>query len=235
MILEHLQQWSSGALVAVRRTTAVHCSETWALQPPTGVRAHRTAFLPTRLLMGVMCLSVLGCARHPTFESAPKTDQTATIEATAVSPRLQAGEKIRVTVYNEASLSGDYQIDPSGFVSLPLAGSVKAEGLTRPELERELTSNFRNQYLRNPKVTVSVLEFRPFYIIGEIQRPGAYPYNSGLNVLRAIAVAGGTTYRASKSTIEIQHAGESELREYSLAVSIPVLPGDVIRIPQRYF
>ena len=127
------------------------------------------------------------------------------ILAEAQAPRLQAGEKIRVNVYGEASLSGDYQIDPSGFVSVPLAGNIKAAGLTQNELAEALATSFRSRYLKNPKVTVSVAEFRPFYIIGEIEKPGSYPYTSGPTSCSAIAIAGGTTYRASKSTILIQH------------------------------
>jgi protein involved in polysaccharide export with SLBB domain len=155
--------------------------------------------------------------------------------ADSQSPKLQAGEKVRVTVYGEGSLSGDYQIDPSGFVSLPLAGNILAAGLTRDGLEQALAESYRSKYLKNPKVTVSVAEFRPFYIVGEIEHPGSYPYTSGLNALSAIAIAGGTTYRASRSTILIQHTGESALKEYAFDSSVPILPGDIIRIPQRYF
>jgi len=107
--------------------------------------------------------------------------------------------------------------------------------LTQAELEQALEKKFKSEYLRNPKVTVSITEFKPFYILGEIEKPGAYPYTSGLNALSAIAIAGGTTYRGSKTTILIQHPGEDELREYPLSASVPVLPGDIIRIPQRYF
>ena len=95
----------------------------------------------------------------------------AIIEAAKGSHRLQVGEKIRVTVSGEGSLSGDYQIDPSGYVSLPLAGTVKAAGLIEAELEQELSKKFRSEYLRNPKVTVSLIEFRPFYILGEMKNP----------------------------------------------------------------
>src|SRR5215831_5158597 len=118
------------------------------------------------------CLLLAGCGTGADLGSVTEAEQKAIIEASKASPRLQAGEKIRVTVYGEASLSGDYQIDPSGFISLPLAGTIRAAGLTQPELEQELTQKFRTQYLRNPKVTVSVLEFRPFYILGEIEKPG---------------------------------------------------------------
>jgi polysaccharide export outer membrane protein len=149
-------------------------------------------------------------------------------------PKLQAGEKIHVTVYNEPSLSGDYQIDPSGFVSLPLAGTIKAAGLSQADLEQQLEAKFSTGYLKNPKITVGVAEFRPFYIVGEVDKPGAYPYTGGLNVLSAIAIAGGTTYRADQSRIEIQHPGETEMHEYDMAQPIPILPGDIIKVPRRY-
>jgi protein involved in polysaccharide export with SLBB domain len=184
----------------------------------------------------VFCLlAVTGCSASSNLGPVSEAEQNAIIEAAKGSPRLQAGEKIRLTVYGEASLSGDYQIDPSGYLSLPLAGTVKAAGLTQAELEQELSRKFRSEYLRNPKVTISITEFRPFYILGEIERPGAYPYTSGLNVLSAIAIAGGTTYRGSRSTVLIQHPGEGGMREYPLTSSVPILPGDIIRIPQRYF
>jgi protein involved in polysaccharide export with SLBB domain len=192
-------------------------------------------FVAHLLLLLVCCLSLAGCGAGSNLGPATEAEQNAIIEAAKGSPRLQAGEKIRLTVYGEASLSGDYQIDPSGYLSLPLAGTVKAAGLTQAELEQELAKKFRSEYLRNPRVTISIMEFRPFYILGEIEKPGSYPYTSGLNVLSAIAIAGGTTYRGSRSTVLIQHPGDSGMREYPLASSVPVLPGDIIRIPQRYF
>jgi protein involved in polysaccharide export with SLBB domain len=213
----------------------VRLPEPPALRLPQRPRSDHRAILPACRFSLAIFLLLSGCATNPTPVPVAMTDHTGTIAAAVDSPRLQAGEKIRVTVYGEASLSGDYPIDASGFVSLPLAGAIKAEGLTRSELESQLAERFRSQYLRNPKVTVSVVEYLPFYIIGEIQRPGVYPYNSGLNILRAIAVAGGTTYRANKATVEIQHTGESEMRSYPMGASIPVLPGDLIRIAQRYF
>jgi polysaccharide export outer membrane protein len=192
-------------------------------------------FVAHLLLLLVCCPLLAGCGAGSNLGPATEAEQNAIVEAAKGSPRLQPGEKIRVTVYGEASLSGDYQIDPSGYLSLPLAGTLKAAGLTQAELEQELAKKFRSEYLRNPRVTISIMEFRPFYILGEIEKPGSYPYTSGLNILSAIAIAGGTTYRGSRSTVLIQHPGESGMREYPLASSVPVLPGDIIRIPQRYF
>ncbi len=165
----------------------------------------------------------------------PGNDPLHTAGVIAELPRLQAGEKIRVTVYGEASLSGDYQIDPEGFITLPLMGTVKAAGYTRSELEMELAKDLKGEYLRNPKVTVSVVEFRPLYILGEVEKPGAYPYSVGLDPMSVIALAGGPTYRASRSTILVRHSGESAMREYAQSSMIPIMPGDIIKVPQRYF
>jgi len=180
----------------------------------------------------VLCLlpSACGSGARPVTEAERKALEA----AAAAPPELQPGEKIHVLVYGEPSLSGDYQIDPSGFVSLPLAGTVKAAGLTQQQLEQELARKFSSGYLTDPKITVGVAEFRPFYIVGEVEKPGAYPYTGGLTVLSAIAIAGGTTYRANQSRVLIQHAGEGSMREYDMDEPIPILPGDIIQIPRRY-
>ncbi len=148
---------------------------------------------------------------------------------------LAPGDKIRVTVFGEDKLTGDYLIDTGGYVALPLAGTVKAAGLTTPELERTLEKRFGGSYLRNPKVTVEVMTFRAFYVLGEVQRPGEFPYRAGLNVLSAIAIAGGATYRASTSEVIIQRSGTTTLQKYPQSPSIAVMPGDLVRVPERYF
>jgi polysaccharide export outer membrane protein len=150
--------------------------------------------------------------------------------------RLQAGDKIKVTVYGEDKLTGEYEIDPGGSVSLPLAGTVQAAGLTKSELEQLLSKKFSSaNYLKNPKVTVDIATFRPFYVLGEVEKPGEYPYKGGLNVVSAIAVAGGNTYRASRSNVLIQRVGEAGFHEYPMSSTVPVYPGDLIRVPERYF
>jgi protein involved in polysaccharide export with SLBB domain len=148
---------------------------------------------------------------------------------------LAAGDKIRVTVYGEDRISGEYQIDPDGMISLPLAGTIMAAGLTKPALETALADKLAGKYLRNPKVTVDVVTFRPFYVLGEVQKPGEYPFRSGLNVLSAIAIAGGTTYRANTSKVYIQRFGSTDLVEFAQSPTITVMPGDVVRVPERYF
>ena len=189
----------------------------------------RAVFVFSALL--AVALLVSGCAGR----SLSHDEQQSLAEAATAAPKLQPGDKIRVTVFGEDKLSGEYELDQSGQISLPLAGTVQALGLTQAELEHALAKKFQSQYLKNPKVTVTIATLRPFYVMGEVTRPGEYPYKSGLNVLTAMAVAGGPTYRASRTTVQIQRLGETGLREYPISASVPILPGDVIRVPERYF
>jgi polysaccharide export outer membrane protein len=153
-----------------------------------------------------------------------------------MATHLQAGDKLKVIVYGEEGLSGLYDISPSGDITMPLIGVVRAAGRTRSELEHQIARKYSSgNYLQEPKVLVDVFEFRPIYVLGETLRPGAYPYKSGLNVLTAITIAGGFTYRASRNSVFVQHAGETVWQEYPLSGSVLVAPGDLIRVPERYF
>lgn len=181
-------------------------------------------------------LALASCENYATLAPLSDAERDALIKTSqTTSPFLKPGERIKVTVFGEDRLSGEYEIDPAGFVSLPLAGTVKAAGLSKPQMEAELAKKFRGEYLRDPKVTVDVSSFRPIYIFGEVGHAGEFPFRSGLNVMSALALAGGSTYRASRNTVLIQHLGESGFREYPLNSTIPVLPGDLIRVPERYF
>ena len=189
----------------------------------------RGVFVCSALL--AVALLVSGCGAG----SLSQAEQQSLAAAATAAPKLQPGDKIRITVFGEDKLSGDYQIDQSGQISLPLAGTVDALGLTQTELEQALAYKLRSQYLKNPKVTVTIATLRPYYMMGEVTKPGEYPYQSGLNVLTALAIAGGPTYRASRSTVQIQRRGETSMRDYPISASVPILPGDVIRVPERYF
>ena len=189
---------------------------------------HRVLLYSAALAVAVL---ISGCAANSISEA----DQKAVTEAATAPAKLQPGDKIRITVYGEDKLSGDYELDQSGQISLPLAGTIKAQGLTQSELEQALTKKFRSQYLKDPKVTVTIATLQPYYIMGEVEKPGQYPYQSGLNVLTALAIAGGPTYRANRNTVEIQRRGESSMHDYPISVTVPILPGDVIKVPERYF
>jgi polysaccharide export outer membrane protein len=183
--------------------------------------------------MLLVCLG--GCSTSGDLGQASQADIQATATAATAVPRFQGGEKIQITVFNEPSLSGTYDIDSNGMVSLPLAGTIRAVGLTQPQFEQELAKKFKSEYLRNPKVTVTIQQYRPIYLVGEIEKQGEYAYKPGLNVLTAMAMAGGGTYRANKNYVLIQHVGEKGMKEYPQSATTLILPGDLIRIPERYF
>jgi protein involved in polysaccharide export with SLBB domain len=192
-----------------------------------------------RRMVARRCLSLLAIALLFLVGACSGLDPNAmSVAADAGSTtalQLAPGDKVRVTVYGEDKLSGEYQIDNSGSLSLPLAGTIQAAGLTKAELEQELTRQLKSQYLRNPKVTVDVVSFRPFYVLGEVSKPGEYQFRSGLNVLSAIAIAGGATYRANNSKVLIQRSGSAEITEFPQSPTVLVMPGDVVRVPERFF
>src|ERR1700730_7594449 len=187
------------------------------------------------LRLGIVLLAVLQVAGCYT-DLGPVEVDTRPISRAGVATHLQAGDRLKITVYGEEALTGPYDINPGGYISMPLVGAVRAAGRTRSELEREITNRYRSGgFLQDPNVTVAVAEFQPFYVLGEAEKPGEYPFRSGLNVHSAVAMAGGFTYRASRSSVLIRHIGEQVWREYPLTEPVPIAPGDLIRVPERYF
>jgi len=164
-------------------------------------------------------------------------NQASPVAATDTSQDYQLGvsDKIRVTVYNEPNLTGEYPISPSGNISLPLIGEIAANGRTVAAVRQEVQERFADGYLRDPKVTIDIVTFRPFYILGEITHPGELPYSDGMTVLNAVATAQGFTYRANKKYVFIKHKGEATENRVLLTADVRVLPGDTVRIGERYF
>jgi polysaccharide export outer membrane protein len=148
---------------------------------------------------------------------------------------LGAADKIRITVYGEPTLTGEYFVSSNGAVSLPLAGEVPAAGSTLGDFRGRVVSALQNGYLKDPKVSIEVLTFRPFYILGEVTKPGQYPYTTGLTVFNAVATAGGFTYRANTRRCLIKRALEAREKEVPLNAETTISPGDTIRIPERFF
>lgn len=148
--------------------------------------------------------------------------------------RLGPGDQLRITVFNEAELTGNYIVGSQGSISYPLVGEVHAASLTLAEFSAQLQTAL-GAYIRNPNVSAEVVNYRPFFILGEVQRPGTYPYSASLTVLNAVATAGGFTYRANQNRVFIRHANEQEERAYPLTIATPVLPGDTVRIAERLF
>jgi polysaccharide biosynthesis/export protein VpsN len=155
--------------------------------------------------------------------------------ADSVAYRLGSGDKVRVTVFGEKDLSGDFEVNDQGIVALPLIGPVQVAGKTINEVEAVITQKYGKNYLVNPRVNVEVLNYRPFYILGEVQKPGSYPYVGGMTVLNAIALAGGYTPRADRDDIKIKRAATPSAGEQPVTENSVVLPGDVVSVPERFF
>ena len=149
--------------------------------------------------------------------------------------RLAAGDTVRVTVYGHEDLSGEFEVDGTGRISLPLIREVDAEGHSLQELEDIITAKLSPDYLKEPRVSAEILNYRPFYIIGEVSEPGSYPYVNGMTVINAVAVAGGFTYRARKGRIRIVRESVDGTLELDVSNDTVVMPGDVIEVPERFF
>ncbi|WP_198578883.1 polysaccharide biosynthesis/export family protein [Caulobacter hibisci] len=184
------------------------------------------------MFLAVAVLVVTGCATQPiaTAQAAQGPAQ-----ASSAAYQLGAGDKVRVQVFGEPDLSGEFQVSGEGKLSMPLIGDVKASGLSVPQLQAALTSTYGGGYLRDPKISIELISYRPYFILGEIEKPGRYPSTDGLTVLNAIATAGGFTYRANKKRLYLRREGESAERQITLDSDVVIRPGDVLRVPERHF
>lgn len=149
--------------------------------------------------------------------------------------KLGPGDKVRVTVFNETGLSGDFSVSADGRLSLPLIGEVVANGKSGNEVANVVQTALGNGYLRDPKVSVEIIEYRPFFVLGEVKQPGQFPYATSMTALNAIALAQGFSPRAQKSVVYIRRAGSNQEEAYRLTPDLRVLPGDTIRVGERYF
>lgn len=162
----------------------------------------------------------------------------ATAEAAPPAYTLGIGDKVRVTVFGEDELSGEYAVGPDGSLAMPLVGNIRASDRTPVELQAEIADKLSPEYILDPRVSIDVLSFRPFYILGEVNKPGEYPFSADqLTVAQAVAVAGGFTYRANTKYVFVRHKDDQTEVRYSIKDGAPVWvrPGDTIRVGERYF
>ncbi len=182
---------------------------------------------PLRMMLAavVLALPIAACS------DGGNLPELATTTSSLSGYTLGPGDQLNIKVVGAEDLTGDYPVTDSGTVSVPLIGDVKAAGLTRVQLETEIAQKLAQGYIRNPKVNVAIVKYRPFYIYGEVAKPGEYPYASGMKVLNAIATAGGFTYRANQNYVVVQRHGEKAKAEGAT----PIEPDDVIEVPERLF
>ena len=195
------------------------------LVPP----AYRWARRRTAHVFTLLVVSLLlggGCSPSPALPAAPDGD------GAGAEYRLGPGDKVNMKVFGDEALSGAYQMDGRGMFSVPLIGNVEANGLSKGELENTLRTKLR-RYLNDPRVAVEIESYRPFYIIGEVQKPGSYPYVNGMTVINAVAIAGGFTYRAKEDAFAIRRGADRTSVEGRQMTQVQ--PGDVIVVRERFF
>ncbi len=206
----------------------------------------RSSPFSARFALGItglgFMLAAAGCVgsgNEPVIDGSSRTQQGHTIEpaaaGTGIEYRLGTGDKLRIIVYGEPDLSGEFVIDGRGTVDLPLIGKINANGVTVRQFQERAVAAYQRGYLNDPKVSAEVLNYRPFFITGEIKQGGQYPYRNGLTAQDAIAIAGGYTYRANVDKIYIRRKGQDKEIAASMKKRVLIIPGDNIRIPERYF
>lgn len=149
--------------------------------------------------------------------------------------RLDTGDELRVTVYDQANLTNVYKVNQSGAISMPLVGNIAARGATTAQMEARIAAKLAASFLRDPNVSVEVATYRPFFVLGEAEAPGQYPYVPGITAETAIAVAGGFTPRANMEVVRISRTIDGTLYEGRIPVTEPIRPGDTIFVSERLF
>ncbi len=158
------------------------------------------------------------------------------VETSTEPYKLDSGDRVRIDVFGQTDMSGEQTVDGSGMIAVPLLGQVDARGLTLEQLKGRIARQLENaNLLVNPQVTVRVVGFRPFFILGEIRAPGQFAYVEGMTVLTAVAIAGGFTYRADGNSFMITRKQGEQMIETPAQRNTPVQPGDVIFVRERFF
>lgn len=197
--------------------------------------------LPAALLCAGALPAAAQDAATPPPAVAPVVAPAAPAEPLAATANLNAGyilgagDRVRFIVFGEQQLSGEFAVSQQGVLSYPLIGDIRAAGRTIPDVIAEVTLRLKDGFVNEPKVSAEVLNYRPFYILGEVNRPGTYPYSSEMTVMNAVATAGGFTYRANRGSVFVKHAGETGEKKYKLTADTMVRAGDTVRISERMF
>ena len=183
-----------------------------------------------RRWFSALCLAatvvVTGCAPRPNGYADFKAD---------VPYSLASGDRLRIIVFGQDALSNNYAVNSSGSISMPLIGAVRAQGLTTAALEKAVETKLRGGFIREPKVSIEVDAFRPFFVLGEVTTAGQFPYIAGMTAETAVAVAGGYTPRANKYEVDLTRIVDGHPVTASVPVDQPVKPGDTIFVRERFF
>jgi protein involved in polysaccharide export with SLBB domain len=167
--------------------------------------------------------------------SAGANNETQTDAGLMSHYELGAGDKIRISVYREPDLTLEVELTDAGTIIFPFLGEMNVKGLTVGKLKDKITQGLNGRYLKDPSVSVSVLEYREFFVNGEVKKPGAFPYLPGLTVQRAISIAGGFTERASQSSVLLEREKDANREGIEVELNTPIAPGDVVIVEESFF
>ncbi|MFD2264715.1 polysaccharide biosynthesis/export family protein [Lacibacterium aquatile] len=188
-----------------------------------------------RVTMLTLCLgaALAACANGP---SMPSENAPMTAANPAEGYLLEPGNRVRIMIFGESNMSGDFLVDTVGTISMPLIGNIAASGTTVQGLSKRIEEKLKQDgYLKEPRINVEILTFRPFYVLGEVRQPGEFPYSNGMTVLSAIARAGGYDYRARQSDVVLVRMVNGQQKDYRATERTPILPGDIVRVLERAF
>lgn len=183
--------------------------------------------MPQRFI--ALCLAIplltVGC-------SAPEARLPPLVARAPASYLLGPGDQIRVSVFGLDAMTNTYRVDDSGAIALPIIGSVTVAGKSLRESEAAINEIIRGQHLvLDPKVSAQIIEYRPFFIAGQVQRPGQYPYVPGMSLITAVTIAGGYTFRADTRQATVTRSAQKA----RAGQESPILPGDLIMVPESWF
>jgi polysaccharide export outer membrane protein len=215
------------------------------------------------LCLTALALAVAGCARTPSRQVVQQPSGIdAVVYGDRVAPRpviarttqyvpvaqprraaapdigpytLDSGDKLRIVVFGQDTLSNTYAVDANGNVSMPLIGQVNARGLSTAQLSSAIAGRLKASFIRDPSVAVEIETYRPFFILGEVTYPGQYPYVANMTVETAIAIAGGFTPRATRNTVTLTRKIDGVPAKFTLPTSYPIRPGDTLTVGERWF
>ncbi len=187
-------------------------------------------------LLSILIMVPASCAA-PAQETTLGANPAASTMLAEDEYRVSSGDKLHIIVFGEDTLTGDYVITSGGNLTFPLVGNLPASDKTVEQLQTVLSTKLADGYVNNPRVSIQVVSFRPFYILGEVNRPGEYPVSTGLTLQQAVASAGGYTYRANTRRIFLKRANEVQEKLIDLREAGPIVvrAGDTIRISERHF
>jgi polysaccharide export outer membrane protein len=220
------------------------------ITPPEVCSSPNGSVMRRMLTLTMAALLVAGCAGRPGPGPGTLVDTTRgtagpvdgpgiAVSQEEILPRgpylLDTGDRLRVVVFGQESLTNAYAVDPSGNISMPLIGTVPARGRSTEMLGREIAEKLRAGFLRDPSVSVEVETFRPFFIMGEVTAGGQFPFVSGMTVQHAVAIAGGFTPRANRWNVEVTRRINGQLYRADVPLTHPLVPGDTVVIRERWF